>query len=49
MQSAPHDGSLPLASNSWYMMQYEMAYDPSLTQIPYDQIQLSCSLNYYNI
>lgn len=28
MQPAPIDGSMPLASNKWYMMQYEMAYDP---------------------
>lgn len=49
MQPAPFDGSLPLAANRWYMMQYEMAYDPNLANIPYNEVQLSWNLNYYNI
>lgn len=31
------------------MMQYELAYDPTLAQIPYNEIQLSWRLNYYNV
>ena len=34
MQPAPDDGSLPLASNKWYMMQYELAYDEQIAQLP---------------
>lgn len=49
IQPAPIDGSLPLASNKWYMMQYEMGYDPNLPQIPYNQIQLSWAVNYCNV
>lgn len=49
MQPAPTNGSFPLASNKWYMMQYEMAYDPNLSQIPYNSIQLNWYLNYYNV
>lgn len=49
IQPAPKDGSLPLASNRWYMLQYEIAYDPNLENIPYNEIQMSWTLNYYNI
>lgn len=41
MQPAPMDGSLPLAANRWYMMQYELAYDPNLADIPYKDIRLA--------
>lgn len=49
MQPAPIDGSLPLAANRWYMMQYELAYNPNLANIPYNDIQFSWTLNYYNV
>lgn len=49
IQPAPLDGSLPLASNKWYMMQYEIGYDPNTAQMPYNQIQLSWAVNYYNV
>jgi len=45
IQPKPADGTFPLASNKWYMMQYELAYDPNLTSIPYNQIQLNWSLS----
>ncbi len=45
----PADDTPPLASNKWYMMQYELAYDPNLGTIPYDQIQLNWSLSSYNV
>lgn len=49
MQPAPDDGSLPLASNKWYMMQYELAYDEQIAQLPYNSIQLNWYMNYYNV
>jgi hypothetical protein len=49
MQHAPTDGSLPLASNKWFMLQYEIAYDPNISLIPYNNIQFSWFLNYYNV
>lgn len=49
MQAAPSDGSLPLASNKWYMLQYELAYDSSLANTSYKDIQLSWIMNYYNV
>lgn len=49
IQPAPYDGSYPLASNKWYMLQYELAYDSEISNIPYNQIQLSWLLNYCDI
>ena len=43
------DGGAPLAGRRWYMMQYEMAYDPSLSQKSADDIQLCWGLNYYQV
>lgn len=39
----------PLASNRWYMMEYELAYDPQLSVTPYSNLQLVWNLNYVNI
>lgn len=49
MQPVPLDASFPLASYRWYIMQYELAYDPNIPNIPYNQIQLSWTMNYYNV
>lgn len=49
IQPAPSDGSSPLATNKWYMLQYELAYDPDLKSVPYTEIQVSWYLNYTNI
>lgn len=49
IQQSPSDGSSPLATNKWYMIQYELAYDPNLASIPYNQIQLKWHLNYCNV
>lgn len=49
IQPSPSDGSSPLATNRWYMLQYELAYDPNLASIPYNQIQLKWYLNYCNV
>jgi hypothetical protein len=43
------NGAAPLAGRRWYMIEYEMAYDPSLTNYTSNQISLSWYLNYYNI
>lgn len=48
IQGSP-DNISPMAANKWYMMQYELAYDPDITSIPYDQIQLAWYLNYCNV
>ena len=48
-QPAPSDGSRPLASNRWYMMQYEIAYDPNLSQIASSNIGLNWYMNYCDI
>lgn len=49
IQPAPDNGGFPLASNKWYMMQYEIAYDPNIANIPYEQIQLNFNFNYYDV
>lgn len=49
VQPSSSDGSLPLASNKWYMMQYELAYDSNIMNLPYNTIQLNCFFNYYSI
>lgn len=49
IQQSPSDGSSPLATNKWYMIQYELAYDPNIVSIPYNQIQLKWYLNYVNV
>lgn len=43
------NGGAPLASRRWYMMEYEMAYDPNISNLSSDQIRLSWYLDYYNI
>lgn len=43
------DGGSPLAGRRWYMMEYELAYDPNIGNLSSDQIWLSWRLNYYNI
>lgn len=39
----------PLATNRWYLLQYELAYDPNLKNVDYKDIQFAWYLNYYNI
>ena len=41
------DGTRPLASNKWYMMQYEMAYDPSISQK--ENLTMNLNIGYYDI
>ena len=48
IQGSP-DNISPMAANKWYMMQYELAYDPDITSIPYDQVQLAWYPNYCNV
>ncbi len=49
MQPKPLDGSLPLASNKWYMLQYELAYDPSIKTLNNDEMKLSWFTNFYGV
>lgn len=49
IEPAPADGSQPLATNKWYMLQYEMAYDPQVTTLGYQDIQLSWFTNYNSV
>jgi hypothetical protein len=49
VEKAPMDGSAPLASNKWYMLQYEIAYDPALSGTPFNNIQLSWFTNFVAI
>lgn len=49
LQPAPIDGSMPLATNRWYMMEYELAYDQNLSSIPYNEIRFNWFLNYYSV
>jgi len=49
MQPKPMDGSYPLASNKWYMLQYEIAYDPSIKSKTSNDIMLSWFTNFYGV
>lgn len=42
-------GGAPLAGRRWYMIEYEMAYDPDIDNNISDQFYLTWFLNYYNI
>ena len=45
----PLSGGSPLANNQWYMIEYEMAYDPGIGNLTYDQIRFQISSDYSNI
>lgn len=49
IQPAAMDGSLPLASNKWYMLQYEMQYDGTTGTYNSDEVYLSWYLNFFNV
>lgn len=49
IEPAPSDGSAPLASNKWYMLQYEIAYDPQIANFSYQDIQLSWFVNFNSV
>lgn len=48
IQHMPYDGSSPLATEKWYMIQYELAYDPNLSSTSND-LWFSIYLKYCNI
>lgn len=48
-EPAPTDGSQPLATNKWYMLQYEIAYDPQISTLGYQDIQLGWFTNYNSV
>jgi hypothetical protein len=49
IEPAPLNGSQPLASNKWYMLQYEIAYDPNMSTYGYQDIQLSWFMNFNSV
>ncbi|WP_298300077.1 hypothetical protein [Hydrotalea sp.] len=49
IEPGPPDGSAPLATRKWYMLQYELAYDPNIANTNYNNIQLSWYTNYNSI
>ncbi len=49
IEPGPPDGSAPLGTRKWYMLQYELAYDPNLANTNYNNIQLSWYTNYNSI
>lgn len=49
MQPQPANGTPPLASNRWYMMQYELAYDSKINTFNYNDIQFNWNLSYHDI
>lgn len=49
IQPSSFDGSLPLASNKWYLLQYELAYDSNFSNITWREGQLNCFLNFCNV
>lgn len=49
VEPAPADGSAPLATNKWYMLQYEIAYDAQMKGANYQNQQLSWFTNYNSI
>lgn len=49
IQPAPTTGVAPLGAYKWYMMEYNIAYDPALAQIPYNDIQHCWSLGYIDV
>ncbi len=42
-------GPSPAAANKWYMFQYELEYDPALSTLSNNQIQLSWFVNYMQV
>lgn len=49
IQPKPYDGSMPVSAHRWYMAQYELAYDPQISTMSYNDIKFSFNLNYENI
>ena len=49
IQPRPLNGAAPLATGRWYMMEYEIAYDPIISSLDCHKIQLAWNLNYVNI
>ncbi|TAJ12191.1 hypothetical protein DMA11_13655 [Marinilabiliaceae bacterium JC017] len=49
IQPKPVDGSMPLASNKWHMLQYALAYDPNISKLTHQQIQFSWFTNFCNV
>lgn len=46
IQPARKDGGAPVGSNRWYMVEYELAYDPNLSNINCSDIRLNFLFDY---
>ena len=46
IQPARKDGGAPFGSNRWYMVEYELAYDPNLSNINCSDIRLNFLFDY---
>lgn len=49
IQPKPLNGGAPFASNKWYMMEYELAFDPNICNLNYQNIQLVWQLDFCNV
>lgn len=49
VQPKPLNGGSPFASNKWYMMEYEMAYDSNICNLTYQNIQLAWQLDFCSV
>lgn len=49
VQPKPLNGGAPFASNKWYMMEYELAYDSDIDNLSYQNIQLVWQLDFSDV
>lgn len=49
IQPRPLNGGTPFASNKWYMMEYELAYDSNMSNRSYQNIQMVWQLDFCNV
>lgn len=49
LQPKMYTGGAPLAGRRWYMMEYELAYDPELDWLNSEQLRFVWSLDYVNV
>lgn len=49
IQPRPLNGAAPLATGRWYMMEYEIAYDPNISSLDCHKVQLMWNLDYVKL
>lgn len=49
VRAKPLSGGSPLANNQWYMVEYELAYDPNLGNVGCNQLRFQLNTQYYQI